>query len=56
MKDSEYECNMCRGIFEKGWTDEEAKAEAEKNEFPLDECSLVCENCYNIIMGKDQTI
>jgi len=27
MKDSEYQCAECGGVFEKGWTDEEVQAE-----------------------------
>ena len=31
MKDNEYKCAMCSGIFEKGWTDEEAMEECNDN-------------------------
>ena len=27
MKDNEYQCAVCGGIFEKGWSEEEARAE-----------------------------
>ncbi len=53
MKDSEYQCNMCGGVYEKGWTEEEAKAEAKENGFPLEESSLVCDPCYRKIMGME---
>lgn len=47
---------MCRGEFEKGWSDNEAGAEyaerftdeAERNE----ERDLVCEDCYQKIMNQ----
>ena len=44
----EYRCALCQEVFTKGWSDEEAKAEAEEN-FPGlaegDAC-LVCDDCY----------
>ena len=54
MKDNEYQCDMCKGIFEKGWSDEEAKQEAEEifgknpNEWN-DEQKVVCDDCFNKI-------
>ena len=49
---NEYRCAVCRQIFNKGLSDEEA-AEAYKKEFPNDpplehiETDLVCEDCFN---------
>lgn len=43
-----YRCYLCLGVFDKGWTDEEAKAEAAVN-FPghvPQEEDLVCEHCF----------
>lgn len=51
MKDNEYKCATCCGIFEKGQTDEEAIEEATKNGFPIDESELVCDDCYKDIMS-----
>ncbi len=42
----EYKCEMCLGIFSFGWTEEEAKAEAEKKDFDTDDCGIVCDDCY----------
>jgi DNA-directed RNA polymerase subunit RPC12/RpoP len=43
-----YRCAHCGGIFEKGWTDEEAMAEQKEDlpGVPLSECELVCDDCY----------
>jgi len=53
MKKNEYQCAECGGIFEKGWTDEEAKAEMTTNGFnvcPEETMCIVCDDCYNKIM------
>jgi len=45
----QYQCAECGGIFEYGWTDEEAKAEQAANgwENIPDECmAVVCDDCY----------
>ena len=45
-----YRCAVCDGIFEKGWSDEEAATEfAVTVEFAgvaLEDCDLVCDDCY----------
>lgn len=44
----EFRCAVCRGIFEKGWSDDEAAAELTTT-FPgigQDECALVCDDCF----------
>lgn len=50
LKDNEFRCRMCNGIFEKDWSDAEAVAEAESNGFdPLeapDNYGMVCDDCY----------
>jgi hypothetical protein len=49
-----YTCYMCKGVFEKGWSDEEAEEEAGEN-FPgyePDEGDLVCDDCYKKAMGE----
>jgi hypothetical protein len=48
IKENEYECAVCHGIFEKGWTDEEARAE-EKETFGANDpdSAIVCDDCYN---------
>ena len=53
MKKNEYQCYVCDGIFEKGWTEEEARAEQEKNGWKEVPCEMVCEDCYKIIMNTN---
>ena len=54
MKENEYQCSNCRGIFEKAWTDEEANQEAEqfgvKQASAHPDMAIVCEDCYHKIM------
>lgn len=48
MKHNEYRCAQCKGVFEKGWSEEEAVAELNET-FPgatVQECSVICEDCY----------
>jgi hypothetical protein len=50
MNDSTYKCASCQGVFEKGWSDEEAAKEYE-NEFGQsindEETELICDDCYD---------
>ena len=50
-----FTCSMCGNTYDKGWTDEEAAAE--KNELwgsvPLDDCDVVCEDCFQKIMPQN---
>lgn len=48
MNSNEYKCCVCEGVFEKGWTDEEAKKEKDElfGDVPLEDCCLVCDDCY----------
>jgi hypothetical protein len=52
-----FTCASCGDTFDKGWSDEEAAAEAQEN-FPgidignPDEASVVCDDCYRHIMGR----
>lgn len=42
-----YKCEMCQGVFTKGWSDEEADAEREsKVGVPQNDCGLVCDDCW----------
>jgi hypothetical protein len=48
---NQYRCALCGGVFDKGWSDEEAKAEMEQN-FPgmkADQEDLVCDPCYQAL-------
>jgi hypothetical protein len=48
MKKNEYQCGICKDIFEKGWTDQEAEDELKKTfpGFDKTECDLVCDDCF----------
>ena len=54
-----FTCQSCGDTHEKGWSDEEAAAEAQQN-FPgidltdPDEAPVVCDSCYEHIMGRAQ--
>jgi len=54
MKANEYKCAMCGNVYKKGWTDEEAKKEAEEifGKNPDDwktEQEVICDDCFNKI-------
>ena len=54
MKKNEYKCGACGGVFEKGWSDEEAQAEADaafSQESLGSDPAIVCDDCYKTIMG-----
>jgi hypothetical protein len=48
MNNKYFQCAMCKGVFEKAWSDEEAKAERKENfgsdVQPTD--ALICDVCY----------
>jgi hypothetical protein len=50
MKSNEFRCFICKEVFEKGFTDEEALAELNANHPGMspDECDLVCDDCYKM--------
>lgn len=53
---NQYRCDCCGGIFDKGWSDEEARAEAEQQfgealHAEGEPPALVCDDCYNEIMA-----
>lgn len=53
MKDNEYKCDMCGGVFEKSWSDKEAAKELEDvwgGKFEPDDCGVVCDDCYKEFM------
>lgn len=51
MKENEYKCAMCKGVFNKGWTDEEAKEESKGyfGEWADQDLEVVCDDCFNKI-------
>lgn len=55
MKPNEYQCAMCKGIFEKGWDESAALKEAEEAfGKPVvkwnDDVLIVCDDCYKEIL------
>jgi hypothetical protein len=55
LKPNEYQCARCQRVFEKGWTDEEAKAEQNENgwgDIPNSQCDVVCDDCYKSMIGE----
>jgi hypothetical protein len=47
-----FTCEMCGGNYEKGWSDEEAEAEAKAlfGELALQDRVVVCEDCYKRVV------
>lgn len=55
MEPNEYKCAMCGGVFEKEWSDEEAKAEQEDNgwgDIADEDMEIVCDDCYKKVMTQ----
>jgi hypothetical protein len=52
-KDYDYICSNCGEKYKYGWSDEEARAEKERDfsDVPFDKCVVVCDDCYKKIMG-----
>lgn len=52
MKKETYKCKCCGGVFEKGWSEEEAREEAVRN-FPdvqKEPQVIICDDCYKAFM------
>lgn len=47
-----YDCSMCGVTFESGWSHEEAIAEKERDfgDVSLEECDVVCDDCYQQVI------
>lgn len=52
MKENEYKCELCKGVFKKTWTDKEALREMKDNfgKVPKKDRAIVCDDCYNALM------
>lgn len=46
IKPGQYRCEMCNKIFDFGWSEEEAKAEAKSKGLDVNDCGIVCDDCY----------
>lgn len=53
LKPEEFQCSICGGVFEKGWTEEEARAE-EKELFGGNraDSAIVCDDCFKQMRGN----
>lgn len=52
MKENEFKCDLCNGIFTTDWTDEEADKEYERD-FPDhvgEKRASVCDDCHKKVM------
>ena len=45
---NQFTCAVCQGIFDKGWSDEEARQERLEifGEWKDEDCVVVCDDCY----------
>jgi hypothetical protein len=50
MKKRKFTCDCCHETFNCGWTEKEAKQEAEQHGFVNTELSEVCDDCFKKIM------
>lgn len=53
MEPNEYKCDGCGGVFEKGWSEEEALKEKKENgwgDMDMTRMAQVCDDCYQKIM------
>lgn len=47
IKKNEFQCNNCKGIFNKAWTDEQAMEEADMVWGELGEDpAIICDDCF----------
>jgi len=55
MRPELYTCENCNGVFEKGWTDDEAEAEAgllwTDEEMEIEGRALVCDDCFQQMLS-----
>lgn len=49
LKENEFQCAMCREVFDKGWTEEEAEEEMRDlwgDDITKEDCGIVCDDCF----------
>jgi len=51
-----FKCAHCGKSFLEEWSDEEAKAEAAENDFNVESCQKVCDDCYKEFMAGEKVI
>jgi antirestriction protein len=54
LKDNEFQCAMCGGIFEKEVSEEVALEEKEAlfPGVPVSQCDIVCDECFKIVCAQ----
>jgi hypothetical protein len=56
----EYTCAMCGEIFEKGWPDEEAAAEAYEllgvDDVSRSDVDVICDDCFQVLTCADDLL
>lgn len=50
LKENEFQCDLCKKVYDKGWSDEVAAEEAKKvygsDIFEIDDTVAICDPCY----------
>jgi len=51
-------CDACKKSFISAWSDEDAKKEMKENfgDIPEEDCSYLCEDCYEMFMEFYSTL
>lgn len=55
LRQNEFRCSICRGVFEKAWTDDEAASEAVQRwggAALAQGASVVCEDCFQNLVKE----
>ena len=54
LKENEYQCAKCEGIFKYGQSEEKALQEKEMlfPEVPIEDCAIICDDCFKIIFNQ----
>jgi len=49
LTSNSYKCAICGGVFNKGWSDEEAMSEMKElwGDCPEEELAVMCDDCFN---------
>lgn len=55
---TEYTCEICKGTFIEGWSEEEAQAEMLQNFGPIPDHdrAVICDECYKELFGPTKNI
>lgn len=50
MKKNEYQCALCKNVYQKGWSEEETLKEMREiwGNIPKEERAVICDDCFNI--------